>query len=125
MLDGDIGPVIPRGYPDLFGEFVDAVDCAAFVASGYHEGFIGLLDWIFDRGDDVRLALAPDGADVQFARRDEILDEFAACGADDDGVVAGCHYERGLGAADPSEIFTQITHCDLYAFVVVLVVYDW
>ena len=47
----DVGPPMPRRHADLFGDLVDAVDGAALVAAGDHQGPFDARDRLFNGGD--------------------------------------------------------------------------
>ena len=85
-----VGPPVPGRDADLFGEIVDAKDCAALVASGNDKCALYAGQWRIDDSGDGRLPLACDACYVQFASADEVVDQRTfADRANDDYVGNG------------------------------------
>ncbi len=112
VLRGDIGPVMPGGDADLFGEIVDAVNGAAFVAAYDDEGALDARERIGDRLGDVGFPLAGDGGGVELFFADEAVDEggFAEGADEDSGFGEGFFVvgERRGAGGDGGDVGLQI-----------------
>jgi hypothetical protein len=122
----DVVPPVPGGDADALGDVVGAEDRAALVAAGDHEGapHAGhrVLHDLLERG----LPLPGDGADVELARADELVDQRAlADGSDEDdvalrgdvvgrdgGLHAGYALDVGLEVADDPDHARVVARAD-------------
>ena len=119
LTGGYVGPEIPGGDAKLLGKFVDAVDCAAAVTSGYHEGLTHARQRILYCRHQVFLPFPRQLIEVEFPGLGDSLNRGALQTADDDNPVAFRLREYFCGfAGSATEIFGEVAYGDGDPFLV-------
>ena len=87
MLDGNVGPPIPRRNPNLVGKVIDAVNCSAFIAPRDNQRAGHARQWFRHDANEKRFPFAGNGRHIDFAIANQLIDDFAfSNSANDDHV---------------------------------------
>ena len=86
VLNGNIGPIVPRRYANLLGQLVDTVNGTAHIATGNHKSLVNALQRIAYNGHDILLALALQLLLVNLLGLDYLSNELAVNGTNNHGL---------------------------------------
>src|SRR6267378_2198656 len=87
MLDGNVGPPVPRRNPNLAGEIIDTVDCSSFVASCDNQRAGHTWQRLRHDLNKKRFPFAGNGCHIDFVIADQLIDDLAfSSRANDDHV---------------------------------------
>src|SRR5207245_2541748 len=112
MLDGNVGPPIPRRNPNLVGKVIDAVDCSSFIFSCDIQPAVHAWKWLRHDANEKRLPFAVKWLHIDFVIADQFIDDFAFSNrVHDDGFgtkALPVARDHRLAAADPLDVRLQI-----------------
>ena len=87
MLDGNVGPPVPRRNPNLVGKIIDAINCSSFIASCDNQSAGHAWKRLRDDSDEERFPFAGNGCHIDLVIADQLIDDFAFSNrANDDHV---------------------------------------